>query len=65
MHVVGDDYYRRAESLMKVGRAALTAQFSQRIAAIAGEVDVELSVAECEEVYNDRSALVHGVGFSV
>jgi hypothetical protein len=50
------------ESLVKIGRASLTAQFSQRVPAVAGEVGVEPSVAECEEVYDDRSALVHGVG---
>lgn len=26
----------------------------------AAEVGIELSEAECEEIYNDRSALVHG-----
>jgi hypothetical protein len=48
------------ESLVKVGRSFVTAQFSQRVPAIAAEVGMELSEAECEEVYNDRSALVHG-----
>ena len=50
------------ESLLKVGRDFLKAQFSQRVPALAAEVGVQLSVPECEEVYEDRSALVHGVG---
>lgn len=50
------------ESLVKIGRSLVTAQFSQRVPALAAEVEVELSVAECEEVYDDRSALVHGAG---
>ena len=50
------------ESLLKVGRDFLKAQFSQRVAALAAEVGVQLSIPECEEVYEDRSALVHGVG---
>jgi hypothetical protein len=50
------------ESLVKIGRRHTTAQFSQRVPAIAAEVHIQLSVMECEDVYDDRSALVHGVG---
>jgi hypothetical protein len=50
------------ESLAKIGRSFLTAQFSQRVPKMAGEVGVQLSVPECAEVYEDRSALVHGAG---
>ena len=50
------------ESLLKIGRNSLRAQFSQRVPALAAEVGVQLSVRDCEEVYEDRSALVHGVG---
>ena len=50
------------ESLLKIGRDYLKAQFSQRVPALAAEVNVPLSVPECEAVYEDRSALVHGVG---
>jgi hypothetical protein len=50
------------EALTKIGRTYLTAQFSQRVSALAAEVGVQLSVADREDVYNDRSALVHGVG---
>jgi hypothetical protein len=50
------------ESLLKVGRDFLKAQFSQRGHALAAEVGIPLSVRECEQVYEDRSALVHGVG---
>jgi hypothetical protein len=50
------------ESLLKVGRDYLNAQFSQRVPALAAEIGVPLSVPECEQVYEDRSALVHGVG---
>jgi hypothetical protein len=48
------------ESLLKIGKRFVTAQFSQRVPALAAEVEVELAVAECEGVYDDRSALVHG-----
>ena len=53
------------ESVIKIGRAHLTDQFSQRVPAIAGEVGIQLSVSECEQVYNDRSALVHGRGLDL
>lgn len=48
------------ESLVKIGRRHVTAQFSQRVPSMAAEVGVELTIAECEEIYDDRSALVHG-----
>jgi hypothetical protein len=50
------------ESLLKIGQQFLTAQFSQRVPALAAEVGTGLTTAECKEVYDDRSALVHGVG---
>lgn len=53
------------ESLLKIGRPHLSAQFSQRVPAIAAEVGIDLSVAECEDVYDDRSALVHGFGLDL
>ena len=53
------------ESLVKVGRPFVTAQFSQRVSAMAAEVEVALSVTECEEIYDDRSALVHGAGIDL
>jgi hypothetical protein len=53
------------ESLLKIGRPHLKAQFSQRVPAIATEVDIDLSIAECEDVYDDRSGLVHGFGLDL
>jgi hypothetical protein len=50
------------ESLVKIGRDFARAQFSQRVPALAAEVEVELSTDECKDVYDDRSALVHGGG---
>ena len=50
------------ESLVKIGKQHVTAQFSQRVPKMADEVGIQLSLAECEEVYDDRSALVHGAG---
>ena len=52
------------ESLLKIGRQHLSAQFSQRVPAIAAEVGIDLTVAECEDVYDDRSSLVHGFGLT-
>jgi hypothetical protein len=48
------------ESLVKTIRDFARAQFCQRVPALAAEVGVELSGEECGEVYDDRSALVHG-----
>ena len=53
------------ESLLKIGHRHLTAQFSQRVPPIAAEVGIDLSIAECEDVYDDRSALVHGFGLDL
>jgi hypothetical protein len=53
------------ESLLKIGRQYLRPQFSQRVPAIAAEVGIDLSIAECEDVYDDRSALVHGFGLDL
>lgn len=53
------------ESLLKIGRSHLSAQFAQRVPAIAAEVGIDLSVPECEDVYDDRSALVHGFGLDL
>jgi hypothetical protein len=53
------------ESLLKIGRQHLSAQFSQRVPAIAAEVDIDLTIPECEDVYDDRSALVHGFGLEL
>jgi hypothetical protein len=50
------------ESLLKIDRPFAKAQFSQRVPALAAEVGVQLSVPECKDVYEDRSALVHGAG---
>jgi hypothetical protein len=48
------------ESLLKIGRDYARAQFSQRVPQLAAEVGVTLTTPECKEVYDDRSALVHG-----
>lgn len=53
------------ESLVKIGRSHLTEQFSQRVPAIGAEVGIDLTVAECASVYDDRSALVHGAGLDL
>lgn len=50
------------ESLLQIERDYATAQFSQRVPALAAEVGVALTTDECKDVYNDRSALVHGSG---
>jgi hypothetical protein len=48
------------ESVLKIGRNFARAQFAQRVPAIAGELGVSLSEIECGDLYDDRSALVHG-----
>lgn len=49
------------ESLLKVGRAFLTAQFAGRVPKLAADMGVEdLDEQLCREIYNDRSAIVHG-----
>lgn len=50
------------ESLVKIGREFMTSQFSQRVSALAGEVGVTLTEQRARELYDDRSALVHGAG---
>ena len=39
---------------------AQTAQFSQRVSALAGDVGVSLTEQRVRDLYDDRSALVHG-----
>lgn len=48
------------ESLLKVGRDFARTQFAQRVPALAQEVGVMLTHTQCGELYDDRSALVHG-----
>jgi hypothetical protein len=48
------------ESLLKVIRDFARAQFAQRVPAVAREVGVTLTEAQCRDLYDDRSALVHG-----
>lgn len=50
------------EALLKVDRAWARAQFAERVSAVASELGVTLSGAQCQELYDDRSALVHGSG---
>lgn len=51
-----------AESLLKIGRDSLMAQFARRVSELAAEFELELSESVCRELYEDRSALVHGAG---
>jgi len=48
------------ESLLKIGRDFARAQFAQRVPPLAAEVGIDLEVDTCRELYDDRSALVHG-----
>jgi hypothetical protein len=48
------------ESLTKTIRDFARAQFSQRVPPLAAEVGMAIAEAECGDVYDDRSALVHG-----
>lgn len=48
------------EALVKIGRRALTGQFACRGSRLAAEFGIDLSEARVREIYNDRSALVHG-----
>jgi hypothetical protein len=50
------------ESLIKTLREFARAQFAQRVAALASEMGVGLSESQCGDLYDDRSALVHGAG---
>ena len=49
-----------AEALLKVGRDYARAQFVQRTAALASDVGTNLAEGQCDDLYRDRSALVHG-----
>lgn len=49
-----------AEALVKIGRNSLKAQFVGRVSKLASEQDVDLDAEDCGEIYEDRSALVHG-----
>lgn len=53
------------ESLIKTVREFARAQFAQRVSALASEVGVGLSEALCGDLYDDRSALVHGAGIDL
>jgi hypothetical protein len=48
------------EALLKVGRAFAKQQFVQRGPAVAAELGTSLTDAQAAELYDDRSALVHG-----
>jgi hypothetical protein len=50
------------ESLVTIGRKLMTAQFSQRVSALARDVGVSLTERRARGLYDDRSALVHGAG---
>ncbi len=50
------------ESLVKIGREYVAAQFAQRVCALAAEVGVAITGHACRDLYDDRSALVHGAG---
>jgi len=49
-----------AEALLKIGRNSLKTQFASRVSKLAAELDLGLDVESCREIYEDRSALVHG-----
>jgi hypothetical protein len=51
--------------MMKVGRRSTKAQFVQRSAAVAKELGTRLSESQAAELYDDRSALVHGGGIDL
>jgi hypothetical protein len=48
------------ESLVEVGTTFVSAQFRQRVPALAAEVGVAITPAEARALYANRSALVHG-----
>lgn len=50
------------ESLVKIGRAYVATQFAQRVSALADDVSAAITEARCRDLYDDRSALVHGAG---
>jgi hypothetical protein len=49
-----------AEALLKIGRNSLKAQFVGRVSKLAAEQGIDLDSEDCGEIYEDRSALVHG-----
>jgi hypothetical protein len=49
-----------AEALLKIGRDYAKAQFSGRGAKLAADFEVDLNEEDCRDIYDDRSALVHG-----
>jgi hypothetical protein len=49
-----------AEALLKVGRNSLKAQFVGRVSKLASDQGIDLDSEDCGEIYEDRSALVHG-----
>ncbi len=49
-----------AEALLKIGRGSLKAQFAARVSKLASEQGVGLDAESCGEIWEDRSALVHG-----
>jgi hypothetical protein len=48
------------EALLKVGRAHLSSQFTQRSAALAADLAIALTEQIAHDAYDDRSAIVHG-----
>jgi hypothetical protein len=48
------------EALLKVGRTHLTNQFTQRSAALAGDLSIALTETIAHDAYDDRSGVVHG-----
>jgi len=48
------------ESLLKIERQRATAQFVLRVPALAREVGLEITAADAESLYDDRSVYVHG-----
>jgi hypothetical protein len=50
------------ESLLKTVREFARAQFAQRVSALASDMGIAISEAQGADLYDDRSALVHGAG---
>ena len=48
------------ESLLKIGRNSVTAQFALRVPALAQRVGVAITEDEARLIYDDRSVFVHG-----
>ena len=51
---------RGLESLLKVGRTYVTAQFAQRVRQLAQDLTICVTHAQCVDAYEDRSGVVHG-----